>query len=66
MLVSQSFVLAHEVGLAIALAVERARELNTRAHNSEKRYDRPHGATHLYHLYTYGNGLQPGNRVLVS
>ena len=58
------------VGLAVASAVrvpvERATGLNTRAHNSEKRYDRPHVATHFYHLYTYTIDIQPENRVLVS
>ena len=58
------------VGLAVASAVrvpvERATGLNTRAHNSEKRYDRTHVATHFYHLYTYTIGIQPENRVLVS
>ena len=69
-LISQSFGLAHEVGLAVALAVqvpvERARGLNTRAHNSEKRYDRPRVLMHFYHLYTYTIDIQPENRVLVS
>ena len=37
---------------------------NTRAHNSEKRYDRPHGLMHFYHLYTYTIDIQPENRVL--
>ena len=67
---SQSFGVSNEVGLAVASAVrvpvERATGLNTRAHNSEKRYDRPHVATHLYHLYTYTIDIQPENRVLVS
>ena len=62
-LVSKSFGLANEVGLAVASAVrvpvERATGLNARAHNSEKRYDRPHVATHFYHLYTYTIDIQP-------
>ena len=70
MLTSQSFELANEVGLAFTSAVrvpvERATGLSTRAHNSEKRYDRPHVATHFYHLYTYTIDIQPENRVLVS
>ena len=51
---------------AVRVPVERATGLNTRAHNSEKRYDRPHVATHFYHLYTYTIDIQPENRVLVS
>ena len=70
MLTSQSFELANAVGLAFTSAVrvhvERATGLNIGAHNSEKRYDRPRVATHLYHIYTYGNGLQSCARVLVS
>ena len=54
-LISQSFGLAHEVGLAFTSAVrvpvERATGLSTRAHNSEKRYDRPRVLMHFYHLY---------------
>ena len=42
------------------------RALDTGAHNSEKRYDRPHVATHFYHLYTYTIDIQPENRVLIS
>ena len=56
-LTSQSFELANEVGLAFTSAVrvpvERATGLDTGAHNSEKRYDRPHVATHFYHLDLY-------------
>ena len=46
--------------------VERATGLNTRADNSETRYDRPPVAKHFYHLYTYTIDIQPENRVLVS
>ena len=70
MLVSQSFELANEVGLAftsaVRILVERATGLNTQAHNSGKRYDRPRVATHFYHLYTYTIDIQPENRVLTS
>ena len=63
MLTSQSFELANEVGLAVTSAVrvpvERATALNTRAHNSEKRYGRPHVAMRFYHLYTYTIDIQP-------
>ena len=30
-----------------------SRALDTQAHNSGKRYDRPHAATHFYHLYLH-------------
>ena len=70
MLTSQSFELANEVGLAFTSAVrvpvERATGLSTRAHNSEKRYDRPRVLMHFYHLYTYTIDIQPENRVLTS
>ena len=70
MLTSQSFELANEVGLAFTSAVrvpvERATGLDTGAHNSEKRYDRPRVSMHFYHLYTYTIDIQPENRVLTS
>ena len=69
-LTSQSFGLVNEVGLAFTSAVrvpvERATGLNTGAHNSEQRYDRPRVLMHFYNLYSYTIDIQPENRVLIS
>ena len=70
-LISQSFGLAHEVGRRLHLSRTGTRRAchgrsDTRAHNSEKRYDRPRVLMHSYHLYTYTIDIQPENRVLTS
>ena len=70
-LISQSFGLAHAMGRRLSRtrtrqACHAPRALDTGAHNSEKRYDRPRVLMHTYHLYTYTIDIQPENRVLIS